>query len=163
LRRFLAAILVALAACTGPYPSDVFRDPVLPAYPEPGRTYLVFDAGQGFRIERFGEDGRVTVWAGGTFGLVTGFWRIDDRLRLKNAGPALRGAGADLCLSFAGRAPDTLGPNDWDCRPRRRLADQAVAELAGDPFGLDRARAPPFPFERCVPPPAFRLLRPAGC
>ncbi|HEU0221980.1 MAG TPA: hypothetical protein VFR34_07195 [Paracoccaceae bacterium] len=158
------ALLLAmlLAACTGPYMSDLIRQPALPGYPVADMTYLMFEPAQGFRVEYLGQDGRAYLWAPGAGRVVPGVWRLEDRYQIKNVEP-LRQAAMLVCLRFGARAGAVLGPGEWECRPRKRVADEAVAGLAGDQFGLARNPVPPFPLARCRPPGAFTLLREAGC
>jgi len=160
--RMATLLLLILAACSGPYPSDIIRDPAVADYPAAEHTYLLFDPAEGFRVEYLAAGGRAVLWAP-QGGLVHGLWRIEDRFRIRNMGAHMTRAGEMLCRYFGPRAPEMLGPADWECRPRLRAADEVAAVLAGDPFGLARAAAPPFPFARCRPPPAFTLARPAAC
>jgi hypothetical protein len=160
--RLLALLLPLLAACTGPYPSDILRQPVVPDYPAAEHTYLLFDPAEGFRVEYLGTGGLAVLWAP-QGGLVPGRWRLDDRHRIRNMGPVMQQAGEELCQYFGTRPEAALGRSDWDCRPRRRAADRVAAVLRGDPFGLATARMPPFPYTRCAPPAVFELRRDAGC
>jgi hypothetical protein len=163
LRCIAVCLALVIAACTGPYPSDLLRRPVVPDYPTAGRTYLLFDPGQGFRVEHFADGGRAYLWAPGG-AVVPGVWELRDVPASRNTEFLMR-AARQLCLRFGHRAAavSSFGPNDWDCRPRIRVADGAVAVAEGDLFGLARAREPPWPLERCRPPGAFTLLREAGC
>lgn len=159
---FLSLSALLIAGCTGPYPSDIIRDPVLGDYPQPTITYLVFDPSQGFRVEHFGAGGEAQLWAPGAE-VLHGRWRLVDRHRIREMGLYMRRAGEELCLYFGQRHQGALSDADWDCRPRLRTADAAVAMLRGDVFGLATRRDPPFALERCRPPPVFDLVQDVGC
>ncbi|MEM9048058.1 MAG: hypothetical protein AAGC92_05000 [Pseudomonadota bacterium] len=164
MRAPLAALclIAVLAGCTGPFLSDIARNPVFSDFPAPDTTYLVFDAGQGFRVEHYAKSGEALLWAPNA-AVIRGRWRLVDRHRIREMGPYMRRAGEVLCLYFGSRREETLGDQEWACRPRLRAADTAVAMLRGDAFGLAGRRVPPFRLERCRPPPVFTLQRDVGC
>ncbi|RMF34876.1 MAG: hypothetical protein D6754_14230 [Alphaproteobacteria bacterium] len=158
----LVLLLLICAGCTGPYLSDLTRKPVVPDYPQPDRTYLVFDPGQGFRVEYFGT-GWVWLWAAQAGQLVAGHWQRWDRHRIRMKDGSVSPGGVELCMAFTQRPPETLGVNDWDCKPILRMADQVVAVLKGDAFGLAGTDRPPYRLDACKPPEAFALRRKARC
>lgn len=164
MRVLLAAffLMIGLAGCNGPFLSDITRNPVIGDYPAPDTTYLLFDPGQGFRIEHYDASGKTQLWAPNA-AVIKGHWRLVDEHRIREMGLYMQRAGEVLCLYFGVRPASTLGDQDWECRPRLRAADAAVAQLRGDAFGLTNRSVPPFALDRCRPPPVFTLQRTVGC
>lgn len=162
MRAACLVLLLLIAACTGPYPSDMLRRPAVPDYPAADTTYLLFDPAQGFRVEYAGGEGRIFAWAPGAGAVIPGVWRLVEAEPLVNSALLIR-AGRQVCLRFGARTAGPLGPGDWDCRPQPRAADAVVAGLTGDVFGLSTAPVPPWPLERCRPPGAFTLPAGVGC
>ncbi|QDL92011.1 hypothetical protein FDP22_09625 [Paroceanicella profunda] len=182
--RFILLMGFILAACTGPYPSDMVLQPAVERYPLPDRTYLTFAPATGFAVEYFARDGTSALWAPHAGAPVPGVWRVEDPLRrkpgqppppprrvpdtsvtevLSKASPAFHGAESKLCRRYGARARADLPEQGWECLPVRRVAAQVVAVREGDIYELRSGRLPALALDRFTPPAQFDLLRAAGC
>ncbi|WP_157982266.1 hypothetical protein [Oceanicella sp. SM1341] len=182
-RQGLLLPAMLLAACTGPYPSDMLLRPVVETYPLPNRTYLTFSPATGFEVEYFAPDGTAQLWAPHAGAPVPGVWRVEDPLRrkpgapppdkpvpdtsmtelLSKASPAFHGAEAKLCRRYGARASPDLPSWQWECLPVRREAAQVVAVREGDIYRLRSGTLPALLLQRCRPPDQFELLRDVSC
>lgn len=124
---------------------------VAPDYPTAGKTYVFFDRAHGFQLEYFGADGLSWLWYPGNQTVVPGQWRTD---------------GGSICFKYptASFNPVTqVEGGAWECALLDHTRPRVVALRDGDPYGLERAEAAPYPLDRCAPPDGVRLLKPAGC
>lgn len=176
-------IVTLLTGCSGPYVSDMIRQPVVQNYPGIDVTYLNFRSDLGFTVEYFSGDGQIMLWVPGTYGLVIGTWLIlgptdhpKDIERLwsrqfrdaiigefSRREPIIRNAASKICRNHTDRPGAPVTSMNWTCLPIVRSADSVVSQLTGDPFGLATQKRPAALFERCVPPVAFRLLKDVAC